>query len=75
MYGISGVLSINMLNEKIFVILWLWFLLVATCTILSLVNILMTLLPSYSRYRKITDYVKAGFVFSSNGTVVGYEFL
>lgn len=62
-HSVQCVLIINMLNEKIFVVLWLWFLVVAVCTVLNFVNLLLTLLPSYGRHRRISTYIRAGFSF------------
>lgn len=50
-YSAQCVLVINMFNEKIFIFLWFWYMLLVTCTLLSFAYWLITLtVPCFNRW-------------------------
>lgn len=53
------VLIINMLNEKLFLFLWFWYLIVALCTFVGLVYLFVTMVPFYFRERRARHYLAA----------------
>jgi hypothetical protein len=58
-HSVQCVLMINMLNEKLFLILWFWFLFVALCTLASLIYLAITLVFPYFRERRALQYLGA----------------
>lgn len=63
-HTVQCVLMVNMFNEKIYLFLWWWFLLVAVCTLLSLIYwIVMSIMKGQQRvfihrYLRVYDLVK-----------------
>nr|AVV64020.1 innexin [Anisakis simplex] len=50
-YSVQCVLVINMFNEKIFILLWFWFMMLAVCTVLSFIYwFFMLTFPCFSRW-------------------------
>ena len=58
-YTIQCVLSINMINEKLFAFLWWWVLLVILVSFFSLVSWLDRVFFPFSRYNFITSYLES----------------
>lgn len=56
-HTVQCVLMINMLNEKLFIFLWFWLLFVGVSSVISLVYVLATLVPSYFRERRAIQYL------------------
>lgn len=53
-------LTINMFNEKIYLVLWIWLFFVGVCTVLNFVYWLFTMMPFYFRYRFVHKYLRVG---------------
>lgn len=65
---VQCVLMVNMLNEKIFIFVWLW---LAICLIISIIDIIytiITLFTPYLRRRTVRNYVQALNHSSANST-------
>ncbi|XP_021947052.1 innexin inx2 isoform X1 [Folsomia candida] len=49
-YDILCILPINILNEKIYIFLWFWFLLLAICSTISVIYRCLSLIPPFRRW-------------------------
>lgn len=59
-YTVQCVLPINLFNEKIFIFLWFWYLLVAILTIGNYLSWLYQVLLGSNRYHYVKKYLKIG---------------
>uniref|UniRef100_A0A914GPN7 Innexin n=1 Tax=Globodera rostochiensis TaxID=31243 RepID=A0A914GPN7_GLORO len=57
-YTVQCVLMINMFNEKIYLFIWFWFLLVAASTLINFLYCLISLVPPVSRERQLRLLLK-----------------
>ncbi|XP_055870589.1 innexin unc-9-like [Biomphalaria glabrata] len=59
-YTVQCVLPINLFNEKIFIFLWFWYLLVSAVTVFNYLAWLYQILLGGNRYRYVKKYLKLG---------------
>ncbi|KAL3118885.1 hypothetical protein niasHT_008232 [Heterodera trifolii] len=57
-YTVQCVLMINMFNEKIYLFIWFWFLLVAVSTLINFFYCLFSLVPPVARERQLRQLLK-----------------
>ena len=57
----TGIVSVNMFVEKIFIILWFWYLLLLLFTVWSLISWAWEVFPRCNRLRFVKKFLKLGY--------------
>ena len=58
---IVGILPVNMFAEKIFIILWFWYLFIMIATVWSMVSWMWKVFPMYNRRKFVKRFLKLGY--------------